>query len=69
MSNNKTATLTLRLEPRVKESLRVAAVRERRSIANMVEILIRDYCGQNGIVISEQDESMVATTGDNERTK
>ena len=27
---------------------------EHRSIANMVEVLIRDYCGRNGIAIPEQ---------------
>lgn len=69
MATAKTATLTFRIEPELKEALREASIRERRSIANMVEILIRDYCGQNGIVISEHNESMVATIDDNERTK
>ncbi len=69
MSNNKTATLTICIEPKLKETLRSAAELEHWSIANMVEVLICDYCRQNGIVISEQDELMVATTDDNERTK
>lgn len=69
MATGKTATLTFRIEPTLKEALRTAATREHRSIANMVEVLIRDYCGQNGIVILEQDEPMIATTDDNERTK
>ena len=30
----------------------MAAGREHRSIANMVEVLIRDYCGRNGIDIA-----------------
>lgn len=34
--------------------MRTAADREHRSIANMVEVLIRDYCGRNGIAIPEQ---------------
>jgi len=34
--------------------LRAAAQREHRSIANMVEVLIRHYCGRNGIAIPEQ---------------
>jgi hypothetical protein len=34
--------------------LRTAADREYRSIANMVEVMIRDYCGRNGITIQEQ---------------
>jgi hypothetical protein len=54
MATAKTATLTFRIEPGLKEALRMAAEREHRSIANMVEVLIRDYCGRNGIPISEQ---------------
>jgi len=54
MAAAKTTTLTFRIEPRLKEALRTAAVREHRSIANMVEVLIRDYCGRNDIRISEQ---------------
>jgi hypothetical protein len=54
MAKSKTTTLTFRIEPRLKEALRTAADREHRSIANMVEVLIRDYCGRNGITIQEQ---------------
>ena len=54
MATTKTATLTFRIDPGVKEALRTAAQQEHRSIANMVEVLIRDYCGRNGIAIAEQ---------------
>lgn len=54
MATAKTTTLTFRIEPGLKEALREAAAREHRSIANMVEVLIRDYCGRNGIPIPEQ---------------
>jgi len=54
MATTKTTTLTFRIEPSLKEALRTAADREHRSIANMVEVLIRDYCGRNGIAIPEQ---------------
>ena len=54
MATAKTSTLTFRIEPRLKEALRSAAAREHRSIANMVEVMIRDYCGRNGIAIPEQ---------------
>lgn len=53
MATTKTATLTFRIDPGVKEALRTAAQQEHRSIANMVEVLIRDYCGRNGIPIEE----------------
>ncbi len=54
MATGKTSTLTFRIEPNLKEALRAAATREHRSIANMVAVLIRDYCGREGIGIPEQ---------------
>lgn len=57
MATSKTATLTFRIEPQLKEALREAAVREHRSIANMVEVLIRDYCEKNGINILVNEEN------------
>jgi hypothetical protein len=54
MATAKTTTLTFRIEPGLKEALRTAAAHEHRSIANMVEVLIRDHCGRNGIAIPEQ---------------
>ena len=57
MATTKTATLTFRIDPGLKEALRTAAQQEHRSIANMVEVLIRDYCGRNGINIEEANPS------------
>ncbi|MDO8890668.1 MAG: hypothetical protein Q7V00_02345 [Sulfurimicrobium sp.] len=54
MAAAKTATLTFRIEPGLKDALRTAAEQEHRSIANMVEVMIRDYCGRNGVTIPEQ---------------
>ena len=54
MSPNKTATLNLRINPELKEALREASIREHRSIANMVEILIRKHCEEVGVTIPEQ---------------
>ncbi len=54
MATGKISTLTFRIEPALKEALRTAAAREHRSVANMVEVLIRDYCGRHGITIAEQ---------------
>ena len=56
MATTKTATLTFRIDPGLKEALRVAAQQEHRSIANMVEVLIRDYCKQHGIAIANPEE-------------
>jgi|TARA_Y100000294_G_scaffold177273_1_gene202110 hypothetical protein len=47
----KTTTLTFRIEPELKEALRTAAEREYRSIANMVAVLIMDYCERNDIPV------------------
>lgn len=54
MPSAKTSTLTFRIKPGLKEALRLAALRERRSIANMIEVMIRDYCGRIGITIAEE---------------
>ncbi|MCM8857688.1 MAG: hypothetical protein LC539_18505 [Candidatus Thiodiazotropha sp.] len=51
MAETKSTTLTVRVHPAVKEGLRTIAEQERRSMANMVEVMIRDYCGRNDIEI------------------
>ncbi len=59
MARTKIATLNLRIDPGLKEAVREAADMEHRSVANMVEILIRRYCDEAGIVIPEQSEMFV----------
>ncbi len=54
MAAIKTETITVRHEPAVKEGLKTMTGQERRSIANMIEVMIRDYCRRNGIAIAEQ---------------
>jgi hypothetical protein len=61
MAAAKTATLTFRIEPGLKEALRTAAGQEHRSIANMVEVMIREYCGRNGVAIPETGGSETGT--------
>jgi hypothetical protein len=56
MVATKTATLNLRIDPFLKEALRIAALQDHRSIANMVEVMIREYCALKGISIPEQQE-------------
>jgi hypothetical protein len=53
MATAKTTTLTFRIEPELKQALRTAAERERRSITNMVAVLIMDYCDKNGIPVEK----------------
>jgi len=51
MASAKTATLTFRIEPELKEAVRIASINEHRSIANMIAVMIRDYCGRVGVEI------------------
>lgn len=53
MANAKTATLSFRIDPGLKEALRTAAKLEHRSIANMVEVMIREYCGRMDVCIPD----------------
>lgn len=43
MPSQKTETLTVRLAPDIKAALREAAAHEHRSLANMLEVMIRDW--------------------------
>ena len=56
MVNKKIATLNVRIDPALKDALREAAVKDHRSVANMVEVLIRRYCEKVDIPIPEQPE-------------
>jgi hypothetical protein len=60
MVATKTATLNLRIDPYLKEALRVASMQDHRSIANMVEVMIREHCGSKGISIPDQRELNLA---------
>ena len=62
MVATKTATLNLRIDPFLKEALRVAAMQDHRSIANMVEIMIREQCESKGISIPDQQELILQNT-------
>ncbi|MCU7944136.1 MAG: hypothetical protein KZQ87_15795 [Candidatus Thiodiazotropha sp. (ex Cardiolucina cf. quadrata)] len=53
MGETKSTTLTVRVHPAVKEGLRTVAENERRSLANMIEVMIRQYCDKSGVQITE----------------
>ncbi|MBT8086731.1 MAG: hypothetical protein KJO46_01795 [Gammaproteobacteria bacterium] len=55
MAKTKISTLNLRIEPAIKAAVREAAEREHRSVANMVEVLIRRHCDAAGIPLDRQD--------------
>jgi hypothetical protein len=56
MAKTKISTLNLRINPAIKAAVREAAAQEHRSVANMVEVLIRRHCDRSGITIPEQSE-------------
>ena len=56
MPPKKTTTLNLRVDPAIKEAIREAAIKDNRSIANMIEVLIRRHCEEVGITIPEQSD-------------
>ncbi|MEN9543288.1 MAG: hypothetical protein RLZZ598_121 [Pseudomonadota bacterium] len=45
----RTETLNLRVTSELKELVRLAAEREHRSISNLIEVLVRDYCTKHGV--------------------
>lgn len=53
MAKTKISTLNLRIEPALKNAVRTAAMREHRSIANMIEMLIRRHCNEIGIEVAD----------------
>lgn len=53
MKSVKTETITVRMEPAVKAGLKAMAEQERRSLANMIEVMIRDYCGREGVQVDD----------------
>ena len=63
MSPKKTSTLNLRIDPILKEAAKIAAYREQRSVANMIEVLIRRHCDEVGIPIPDQ-QSLFDDNGD-----
>jgi len=58
MARTKIATLNLRIDPDVKEAVREAADQEHRSVANMIEMLIRRHCDETGIYIPEPGDRL-----------
>lgn len=49
----KTDAVNLRISPKMKTLLRIVASREHRTISNMIETLVINYCKDNGISVNE----------------
>ena len=54
MSPRKTVTLNLRVDPAIRQAAKDAAAKEHRSVANLIEVLIRERCKELGISIPKQ---------------
>ncbi|KIF81053.1 hypothetical protein [Noviherbaspirillum autotrophicum] len=64
MDQEKTVGLSFRVTPKMKGMLEAAAGRERRSLTNMLEVLVEDYCVRHGIIEQpEGTEDKVAAIG------
>lgn len=50
----KTDTLNLRVTPEFKELVRHAADSERRTVANFIEVLVRQHCASHSIVLPKK---------------
>lgn len=50
-TDTKSETLNLRVSPTFKQVLKEAANHEQRSMVNMLEVLLGDYCDRQGIVL------------------
>jgi len=56
MKRPKDETLSIRTSSDIKQLLRIAAERERRSIASMIEVLILKYAQEQGLQAEEPSE-------------
>jgi hypothetical protein len=64
MVAKKTAALNIRIDPYIKNAVSDLAKKNRRSVANMVEILIIEQCERDGISIPEQQELPMGEVGE-----
>jgi hypothetical protein len=57
MDAEKIVGMSFRVTPRIKRLLAVAAHHEHRSLTNMLEVLVEDFCARNGIGETVEDSS------------
>ncbi len=55
MARVKSDSLTIRINPVVKEALRRASKHDRRSIGNLIEVLVLGHCRKIGVEVSEAE--------------
>lgn len=52
----RSTNLNLRIDPSIRDALKIAASRDHRSVSNMIEYIVVQYCQQNGIPIQRQEQ-------------
>ncbi len=57
MARTKNEVLTIRTTAEVKALLKLAAERERRSAASMIEVLVLDYANAHGLAVADTGQS------------
>jgi len=63
MSGLKTETLSIRTSADIKQLLRLAAEREHRSVASMIEVLVLAYARQNRLDVVQVSEEPTQRRG------
>ena len=48
----KTTNLNLRIDPTIRDALKIAALQDHRSVSNMIEYIVVQYCKKKGIPIA-----------------
>lgn len=57
MKAARSVAVTFRISSKTRSLLEAAAAHERRSLTNMFEVLVEDFCSRHGIVESEHADS------------
>lgn len=65
MKRLKDETLSIRTSSEVKELLRMAAEKERRSVASMVEVLVLQYAEEHNLVVPTDTGGVAKTPSEN----
>lgn len=63
MSGLKTETLSIRTSADIKQLLRLAAEREHRSVASMIEVLVLAYARQNRLDVAQVSQEPTQRRG------
>ena len=62
MAVAKSKVVSVRVEPHIKAALQLAAEREMRSIANMVEVMVVTYCRAQGYPLEGVPDNTLSNT-------